>query len=79
MLADRTISYLLSERLHPVGDGNKCRDPQANIRSNYRSLLEEWEIELSKMEGSRHHKKTCTINKLGSIWVHRDSTTNQRT
>lgn len=41
MLADRILSYLLSERLHPVGDGNKCRDPQANIRWSSENFMDE--------------------------------------
>jgi hypothetical protein len=29
-------------RLHPAADENKCRDPQANIRQNLGSRVEEW-------------------------------------
>jgi hypothetical protein len=50
MLADRNLAQLSPERLHPAVDGGRCRDSQSNIR---RSLVEEWGIELSKLEGSR--------------------------
>ena len=56
MLANRNIAYLSPERLHAAVDGGRCRDPQPNIRQSSRSLLEEWQIEVSKLDGSRTQK-----------------------
>lgn len=39
------------ERLHPVADGNRGRDPQPNIKQGSGRLVEEWGIQLSKLEG----------------------------
>ena len=58
MLAERNLAQLSLERLHPVTDGNRCRDPQPNIRQSSWSLVEELGIGLSKLEKSRAHKET---------------------
>jgi hypothetical protein len=34
-------------------DGNRCKDPQPNIKQSSGKLVKEWEIELSKPERSR--------------------------
>jgi hypothetical protein len=48
MLADRSLAQLSFERLHPAVDGNRCRDPQPNIRQSSReSCVEEGGIGLS--------------------------------
>ena len=50
---DRILASLSSERLHPAEDGNRCRDPQPNIRW-CSSLVEELR------EGLRDLKRTGT-------------------
>jgi hypothetical protein len=43
-----------SERLHPAADGNRCRNPQTNIRQKSSgSLVEELEEGLRELEESR--------------------------
>jgi hypothetical protein len=44
---------LLPERLHPAAGGGRCRDPQLTNQVEPGRLAEEWEIEVSKPEGSR--------------------------
>jgi hypothetical protein len=41
MVTDKSLAQLSSERLHPAVGGNKCRDPQPNIRQ--RAQREEWQ------------------------------------
>ena len=41
ILADRNLALLSSERLHPAASGNRCIDPQPNIRWNLGSLVED--------------------------------------
>jgi hypothetical protein len=36
MLADRSLTQLFSERLHPAANQNRCRDPWSNIRWSFR-------------------------------------------
>ena len=59
MLAGRNLAPLFPERLHPPGNGDKCRDQQPNIRSIFGSLDEESGIEVSNSEESNQgHNKT---------------------
>jgi hypothetical protein len=53
MLTDRNLAQVSPKMLNPAADGNRCRDPQPNIRWISGSLVEEWGIELSEQEGSR--------------------------
>jgi hypothetical protein len=46
-------SKLSPERLHPAADRGRFQKPQLNTRWNSWSLMEEWELEISKSEGSR--------------------------
>lgn len=46
MLADRSLAWLTSERLHSAADSDRCRDPQPNSRHSSESLVEKWRIEL---------------------------------
>jgi hypothetical protein len=41
MLADRSLAELSPEKLHPAADGNRCRDPEPNIRWSLERLVEE--------------------------------------
>jgi hypothetical protein len=41
MLENRSLSSLLSERLYPAADGNRCRDSQAISRQSPGTLVEE--------------------------------------
>jgi hypothetical protein len=51
------LSKLSSERLHPAVDGNRCRDPQPNIRWSLGNLVEEGEEGLPESERSRTSQK----------------------
>ena len=42
-----------SERVHPVTDENRCRNPQPSIRWSLERLLGEWEEWLGELDGSR--------------------------
>ena len=41
MLADRNLAQLSPARLHPAAKGDKCRDPQPNIRWCRRTVVAE--------------------------------------
>jgi hypothetical protein len=43
ILIDRNLAQSPSERLHPVTDRNRCKNPQLNIRQNSVSPVEERE------------------------------------
>ena len=47
------LAQLCPERFHPATDGNRCRDPQPNIKQTSGSLVEEWGIQMSKLEGAK--------------------------
>jgi hypothetical protein len=42
-----------SQRLHPAAEGNRCRDPQPNIKQGLGNPAEEGEERLKDPEGSR--------------------------
>ena len=52
VLADRSLAWLSSERLHPAADGNRCRDPQPHIRWSLGSLIEELGEGLKDQKGT---------------------------
>jgi hypothetical protein len=47
--------------IYPGSDGNRCRDPQPNIRQSSGNLVEGGEEELKKPERSRTHKKSFNL------------------
>jgi hypothetical protein len=55
MLADSLLclAELSSERLLPPTDGDRCRDPQPNIRQSLGSVVEEFKERLRELEGPR--------------------------
>jgi hypothetical protein len=53
MLADRSLTKLSSQKLHPAADETRYRDPQPNKRRSSGSLVEEWEEVLRETERSR--------------------------
>ena len=48
---DKNLAQLSPERLHPAVDGNRCRDPQPNIKWSLGRLLEELGDGLRNLEG----------------------------
>jgi hypothetical protein len=62
MLECKSPEYLFSKRLHPTINGNKCGDPQPNIRQWSVSCVDELGIELREAEGSRTLQETYTEN-----------------
>jgi hypothetical protein len=58
MLAERKLS---PERLHPVVERNISRDPQPCIRQRSGSLVEVWQIKLSKWRGQGYHRKSYIV------------------
>jgi hypothetical protein len=42
-----------SQRLHPVIDSSRYREPQPNMKWNLGNLVEDWEEGLTESEGSR--------------------------
>lgn len=54
-----------SERLRPVTDRNRCRDPQSNIGS-LGQPAEEGRKDARSQRGEGHHKKTTKSINLGS-------------
>ena len=55
-------TQLSSERLHPATDGNRCRDPQPNIRQSLGNPVEEGRKDFRSQRGQGHHKKTYRTN-----------------
>ena len=47
-----------SERLHPATDGNRCRDPQPNIRWRQENPIERGRI--AEARGVKNTKRTQT-------------------
>ena len=52
------------ERIPPATDGNRCRNPQPNIRQSLRNPSEEEEDYPRNQTRQRHHKKTHRIAHL---------------
>ena len=46
----RNLATSSSERLQQATDGNRCRDPQLNIRQSLENLVEEREEGLKKLD-----------------------------
>jgi hypothetical protein len=65
MCWDRNLAQS-SQRLHPANDGNRCRDPQPNIRWSLGNPSEEG----VRFVGAKGAKDT-TEKPTESIWVHR--------
>jgi hypothetical protein len=38
IIIDRSLVCMLSDRLHPATDGNRCRHPQENIRQSLENM-----------------------------------------
>jgi hypothetical protein len=57
-----------SERLHPVTDGNRYRDPHSNFKWSLGNSAEEGEEGLKETEGSRTPQESLQ-NQLS--WAHR--------
>ena len=57
MLADRSLAQLLPERFYLAADGNRCRDPQTNIRQSLAGLVAESGEGLKELEGSRTQQR----------------------
>ena len=55
-------SIISLERLHLAEDGNRCRDPQSNIRQGLGSLVKEWGIKLRKLDKEVTPQETYRIN-----------------
>ena len=53
---------MLSERLHPTTDGNRCRDVQPDVRQNLGHPVREWEEELTDREVKNTTRKPYRIN-----------------
>jgi len=51
MLADRSLAWLSSERLHPASDSDRCRHPQPNSGWSSGTLMEEQEEGLWALKG----------------------------
>jgi hypothetical protein len=47
--------------LHPVTNGNTCRDSEANIRQSSGNFLEDGEEGLKDQRSEGHHKKPYRI------------------
>jgi hypothetical protein len=54
MLADRSLAWLSSERLHPAVNSDRYRDPQANIGWRLENLMEELEVRIEGPEEDRN-------------------------
>lgn len=54
-----------TERVHPSVDGNRCR-PKTKHQQSLRSLMEEWQMDLSKLAGLRTQKDLTNLGPWGS-------------
>lgn len=75
MLADRSLTQLSSESVHPAADRHQYRDPQPNNRQSSRSLAleEKWR----NWRSQQHNNKIYRVDQLGPMRAHRDWTTSQ--
>jgi hypothetical protein len=78
MLIDRNLACLSSERPHQAAYGNRCRDPQSNIRWSVVSLVEELggKIKGPKGLGTLKEEQQCQLS--WTLGAPRDWTTKQR-
>jgi len=66
LLNEIQVSYNCHLRgFYPATDGNRCKDPQPNIRQSLGKPVEEEEVELKEPERSRNIKKYTKANNLG--------------
>ena len=59
-------NFLLSESLHPTTDGNRCIDPQSNIRSSVNPTEDEIK-EFRSHVCQGYHKRITVSTNLGSF------------
>lgn len=57
MLTDQSLASLSPEMFHQGDDTNEYRDPKPYIGQNSKSLIEQWELELTKPKCSRTPQK----------------------
>jgi hypothetical protein len=70
MFTDRGLAYLSLERLYPAANGNRCRNPQPNIRVSSGILVEGLETGLQVLEVSRTPHEDL---KSQLTWAHKGS------